>query len=70
MKFLNKLMAYYNKDGVMMSVTYKGFPMSASGSSEASVKKSIAQLMAFVDYVEKKKLQQATVIESKIVEYA
>lgn len=70
MNFLNKLKAYYNKDGVMMLGTYKGFMMSASGSSEESVKKYMAQLMAFVDYVEKKKLQQATITKSKVIEYA
>lgn len=52
---LQKAKAYYNKDGYVVSMNYKGHPISASGSTEDSVNKSIANIMAFVDYVEEKK---------------
>lgn len=52
---LNKIKVYYNKDGYSMSVNYKGHPISATGSTEASVFKSIIYLMSFVDFAEVKK---------------
>ena len=62
---LQQVKAYYNKDGFVVSMDYKGHPISATGSSEASVYKSIANIMAFVDYVEEKKQKQNQVLESR-----
>lgn len=70
MTLIDKIKDYYNKDGISMSITYKGVPISVTDSSEEKVKKSMAKLMAFVDYMEEKKLQQATIENPKIVEYA
>ena len=50
-----KIKAYYNKDAYVISITYKGQPISATGSTEASVFKSIIYLMSFVDIAEVKK---------------
>jgi len=50
-----KIKAYYNKDGYVVSIKYKGHPLSATGSTEDSVIKSILYLMNFVDFVEEKK---------------
>jgi len=52
--FYKKIKAYYNKDGYTISINYKGHPLSATGSSEESVVKSILKLMNLVDYVENK----------------
>ena len=52
---LKKIKDYYNKDGYIISIKYKGHPISATGSTEESVYKSIAHLMSFVDFVEQKK---------------
>jgi hypothetical protein len=57
---LKKVKAYYNKDGYAVSIEYKGHPLSATGSTEDSVIKSLMNLMNFVDYMEAKK-----VIENK-----
>ena len=55
---LKKVKAYYNKDGYTISINYKGHPLSATGSTEESVVKSILKLMNLVDYMEDKKLKQ------------
>jgi len=52
---IKKTRAYYSKDKYYMSLKYKGFPISATGSSEASVHNHIGNLMAFVDFIEAKK---------------
>jgi len=52
---LKKIKAYYNKDGYVISISYKGHPLSATGSTEESVIKSVLQLMKFVDFMEDKK---------------
>ncbi len=56
--FLQQIKAYYNKEGLVISMNYKGHPISTTGSTEASVYKSIVSLMAFVDFVKKKQNQQ------------
>jgi len=55
---IKKIKAYYNKDGYVVSINYKGHPLSATGSTEESVIKSVLQLMSFVDFMEDKKLKQ------------
>jgi len=50
-----RLKAYYNKDGYAITINYKGHPLSATGSTEESVTKSLLKLMNFVDYMENKK---------------
>jgi hypothetical protein len=52
-----KIKAYYNKDGYVVSINYKGHPISATGSTEDSVIKSILNLMNFIDFVEDKKAE-------------
>lgn len=52
---LKKIKAYYNKDGYAVSINYKGHPLSATGSTEESVIKSLLNLMNFIDYMEDKK---------------
>lgn len=55
---LKKVKAYYNKDGYAISINYKGHPLSATGSTEDSVIKSLMNLMNFVDYMEAKKIKK------------
>jgi len=55
---IKKIKAYYNKDGYVVSINYKGHPLSATGSTEESVIKSVLQLMTFVDFMEEKKSKQ------------
>lgn len=62
---LKKIKAHYNKDGYVISITYKGNPISATGSTEESVHKSISHLMSFVDYMDEKKSQNKAL--SKVV---
>ena len=62
---LQKIKAYYNKDGYVISIIYKGHPISATGSTEESVHKSINHLMNFVDFMEEKKSQNEAL--SKVV---
>jgi len=48
---INNIKAYYSKDKYSASLNYKGYPISATGSTEASVYKSISSIMAFVDLI-------------------
>jgi len=57
---IKSIKAYYNKDEYSASLNYKGYPISATGSTEASVYKSISSIMAFVDLILAKKLNNST----------
>ncbi len=57
---IKNIRAYYNKDGYSASLNYKGYPISATGSTEASVYKSISSIMVFVDLILAKKLDNTT----------
>ncbi len=57
---IKNIRAYYNKDGYSASLNYKGYPISATGSTEASVYKSISGIMAFVDLILAKELNNTT----------
>jgi len=52
---LKKIKFYYKKNNFAVSINYKGHPLSATGSTEDSVIKSLLNLMNFVDYLETKK---------------
>lgn len=70
MTLIKRIKDYYNKDGVSMSIIYKGIPITVSDNSEEKVQKSMAQLMKFVDFMEAKKLKQVAIIDPKTLEYA
>jgi len=57
---INNIKAYYNKDRYSASFNYKGYPISATGSTEVSVYKSISSIMAFVDIILAKKLNNSS----------
>jgi len=57
---INNIKAYYSKDRYTASFNYKGYPISATGSTEASVYKSISSIMAFVDIILANKLNNST----------
>ncbi len=55
---LKKIKFYYKKNNFAVSINYKGHPLSATGSTEDSVIKSLMNLMNFVDYIEAKKVEE------------
>lgn len=67
--FLQQIKAYYNKEGLVISMNYKGHPISTTGSTEASVYKSIVSLMAFVDFVKKNKINRLTTRKPHLKSY-
>ncbi|MCF6212872.1 MAG: hypothetical protein L3J45_02490 [Flavobacteriaceae bacterium] len=55
LSILNKVKAYYNKEGYSMSTNYKGRLLSTTGSTETAAYKSMKYLMSFVDFAEENK---------------